>query len=191
MTEEEIKFYKKVIPACSVIFDVGCRDDDVFERINPLAEVHYFDPNISKKLCNKEHYNNYALGSYEHDNALFYYKYGSLMHRTEEPKFKDIHQAKKTQIRRLDSYCEENGIFAIDFLKIDTEGWDFEVLIGAGDMLDNVKDIQFEFFHQYAGGKHLADICAFLKPRYVYQIGGKPMNYLATYENIDYLNRVQ
>jgi len=191
ISEAEIKFYKKIIPSCSVIFDVGCRDDDMFERINPLAEVHYFDPNISRILCNKENYNNYALGSYNHDDASFYYKYGSFMHRTEEQKFKEIHQSKKTQIRRLDGYCDEKGISKIDFLKIDTEGWDFEVLIGAGDMLNNVKYIQFEFFHEYANGKHLADICEFLKPRFIYEIGGKPMNYLATNENINYLIRVR
>ena len=191
MTPEEVKFFKSIIPKCSVIFDVGCRDDNIFEQINPLAEIHYFDPNISKKLCNKDHYNSYALGSYELDHSQFYYKYGSLMHRTEEPKFKDIHQAKEVIIRRLDKYCDEKGIFKIDYLKIDTEGWDFEVLIGAGDMLDKIKYIQFEHFNVYANGKHVKDICEYLKPRYIYEIGGKPMNYLATFETFDNLERVR
>ncbi len=47
----------------------------------------------------------------------------------------------------LDSFCEEYTISAIDFLKIDVEGNELNVLKGATDSLSSgkIKNIQFEF----------------------------------------------
>ncbi len=47
----------------------------------------------------------------------------------------------------LDFYCENNGIETIDFLKIDVEGFELNVLKGGARMLKNKKIgmIQFEF----------------------------------------------
>lgn len=42
-------------------------------------------------------------------------------------------------VGRLDDYCVENGISSIDFLNIDTQGYDLEVLKGAGDLLEPTK----------------------------------------------------
>nr|NIR59202.1 FkbM family methyltransferase [Gammaproteobacteria bacterium] len=38
-------------------------------------------------------------------------------------------------VTTVDHYCERNGVEHIDFLKIDTEGHDFEVIVGAERML--------------------------------------------------------
>ena len=190
ISKAEVEFYKKIIPNCKVIFDVGCRNDAIFSDINPHAEVHLFDPMPDSKLKYDARFNNFGFGSKE-DVVDFYHKYGSFMHRTEEPKFEQIHQTVTAKIRRPDDYCEENDITHIDFLKIDTEGWDFEVMLGAGEMLENIKYIQFEFFHYYANDKHIKDLFDFLKPRYKYEVGDSPMNYFATFENVDYLTRVQ
>ncbi len=190
MSEDEITFYKKIIPACNVIFDVGCRDDEVFIEINPKAEVHYFDPNYKEKMSKHKYYNNYALGSKE-ETIDFRYRYGSFLHRTDYEKFDGKHDSKRATIRRLDDYCLENGVTFIDFLKIDTEGWDFEVILGAGDFLKNVKYIQFEHFPFYANDKYLEDIFEYLRLWDIYEIGGKPMNYLATKDNFEYLKMVQ
>jgi FkbM family methyltransferase len=48
-----------------------------------------------------------------------------------------------------DHYCQERNIEAIDFLKIDTEGADHQVLAGFGEMLRSrsVRCVQFEFGH--------------------------------------------
>ena len=42
-------------------------------------------------------------------------------------------------------YCNINNINKIDFLKIDVEGMETRVLRGFGDILKNVKYIQFEY----------------------------------------------
>src|SRR5690606_8312273 len=39
------------------------------------------------------------------------------------------------QIRRIDDFCEERSIGKIDFMKIDTEGYELSVLEGADSML--------------------------------------------------------
>jgi FkbM family methyltransferase len=41
----------------------------------------------------------------------------------------------ETQVHSLDSFLEEHGIGSVNFIKIDVEGFEFEVLSGAGDLL--------------------------------------------------------
>jgi FkbM family methyltransferase len=45
---------------------------------------------------------------------------------------------------RMDSFIKQNKISTIDFVKIDVEGNDFEVIEGFGDKIDIVKAIQVE-----------------------------------------------
>ncbi len=47
----------------------------------------------------------------------------------------------------LSDYLKQNKILKIDFLKIDTEGYEFNVLVGMGEYLQNVNLIMFE--HHY------------------------------------------
>ena len=47
----------------------------------------------------------------------------------------------------IDKYCERNEIDCIDFLKVDVEGGEFDVLLGASNLLLNkkIKCVQFEY----------------------------------------------
>lgn len=47
----------------------------------------------------------------------------------------------------LDDYIDDNNLSSIDFLKIDTEGYEYEVLLGLKNKIKNVKIIFFE--HHY------------------------------------------
>lgn len=51
----------------------------------------------------------------------------------------------RVSLARLDETCWDLGIGKIDWLKIDTEGHDYDVLLGAGVMLGHVAVVQFEF----------------------------------------------
>jgi hypothetical protein len=53
----------------------------------------------------------------------------------------------------IDTFCVSRGIKTIDLLKIDTEGTEFEVLLGAKAMLESqrITAIQFEFGETYIG----------------------------------------
>jgi FkbM family methyltransferase len=180
ISTDEIKFYKEVIPECHIIFDVGCRNDLIFCEINPYAEVHLFDPMPNSKLKDDVRFNNFALGSKE-EEVEFHYHYGSILYRPEEPKFNDLHDTITIQVKRLDDYCKLNRLKRIDYLKIDTEGYDFEVMLGCGDFIDNIARIQFEVFDYYANGKTYEDIEKYLTDKgfKLKPIGGKPLNMLA------------
>lgn len=61
-------------------------------------------------------------------------------------KLSNISTTKKTVVEciRMDSFIKQNKISTIDFVKIDVEGNDFEVIEGFGDKIGNVKAIQVE-----------------------------------------------
>ena len=42
--ECEIEWYKEILPDLEIVFDVGCRNDNVFYELNPALEIHLFDP---------------------------------------------------------------------------------------------------------------------------------------------------
>ena len=48
---------------------------------------------------------------------------------------------------RMDSFLEENNIKYIDFLKLDVEGYSYEVLEGFGDRINDIKAIHLEAEH--------------------------------------------
>jgi len=73
----------------------------------------------------------------------------------------------------VDEYSLRNGIGYIDLLKIDAEGFDFEVIAGATRMLkrNRVRLLQFEYNQRWIGARHyLRDAFLLLGPM-GYQIG--------------------
>src|SRR5205814_1039651 len=65
---------------------------------------------------------------------------------------------------RLDTYVREHQIPHIDFIKIDTEGYELEVLKGAQAVLPLVDAIQFEYGGTYAdSGITLNDVYVLLR----------------------------
>jgi FkbM family methyltransferase len=194
--EDEIGLWEKIIPNCEIVFDVGCQNDNIFYEINPkLLEIHLFDPFLSEPLLeeiknkNNISFNNFALGNTIEEKDFYYY-YGSFMYRPEEPKFTGKFQTKKSNIKKLIDYVKEKNITYIDYLKIDTEGFDFEVIKGCGDFINNIKYIQFEDFVNFYNGIVTKDLFDYFKDWNIYYIGGRPINYLVTKENLDFLKKI-
>ncbi len=77
-------------------------------------------------------------------------------------------------VTTVDRVCAEHRIERIDMLKIDAEGLEMEVLLGASAMLeqDRVGAIQFEFGETFVGTPyHFRDLYDLLAPRYrIYRI---------------------
>mmetsp|Transcript_9614 Transcript_9614/g.15753 ORF Transcript_9614/g.15753 Transcript_9614/m.15753 type:complete len:192 (-) Transcript_9614:166-741(-) len=66
----------------------------------------------------------------------------------------------KLPMYTLDSYAQKfiRSTGPVNILQIDTEGWDFDVLFGAGSVLDRTYYLEFEFNYQGNwGGLHLQD----------------------------------
>ena len=77
------------------------------------------------------------------------------------------------ELTTVDCYCRQQSIPHINFLKIDAEGHDFNVLLGAESMLQgrHVDVIQFEYNHRWIlGRKLLKDAFDYVQP-FGYQLG--------------------
>jgi hypothetical protein len=77
-------------------------------------------------------------------------------------------------VSTVDEVCSTEGIERIDFLKIDTEGYEMDVLLGAADMLERnrIDAIQFEFGDTFLPTPyHFIDFWTLLSPKFkVYRI---------------------
>ena len=76
---------------------------------------------------------------------MYYPKYQSFINRIDSCKTDDSSNAIILKTKRGDEYYLENNINEIDFLKIDTEGYEYDVITGFGEKIKNVKIIQFEY----------------------------------------------
>lgn len=150
-----------------VVFDVGANHGQWCKQVlhaQPLAQIHCFEPSTSayqtliannfppNVVCN-----NIGIGS-QPEEKVFYVNEGfselSSFH------VNDDRQALTTEIVRIDtlsSYCHKAGIERIDFLKIDVEGHELEVLKGAVSLLGDraIDAIQFEYGSTYISSRTL------------------------------------
>ena len=119
---------------CNVIFDVGCRTDSIY--LDFTGEVHYFDPD-SNFIKN--------IKTIKNSNKSAYFNEFGLSKITE---IKNYYPAKqsftwkvgnpiKLPLKKGSEYVIEKNIKTIDFLKIDTEGSEFDIIKGFGNFLNN------------------------------------------------------
>lgn len=149
-TNGEYTFFMSIKDNIDVIFDVGCRSDSEYTEFKGI--VHYFDPvnnfiEILKKKQNinrNSFFNNFGLGN-ENKELYYYPKYESFYDRINSCKQSDDDNKILLSIKKGKDYVLNNNIQTIDFLKIDTEGYELNVLQGFDDFLQNVKIIQFEY----------------------------------------------
>lgn len=194
----ELNLWRLIVPKCENVFDVGCGNDNDFYEINPrLKEIHLFDPNVSDVLLSKIKdknnifFNNFALGN-SNDEKQFYYNYKSFKENITYTPFKHLQQKKTVTIKKLSDYVREKNITHIDYLKIDAEGFEMEIIKGCDDFINNIKYVQFEDFHIFYNNETVIDIFNFFKEKgwNIYFIGGVPDNYVATKETLTTLKEV-
>jgi len=146
-----------------IVLDIGANAGDYTRAvlaINPNALVHAFEPSsvACKQLKSLEREDNVtivnsAVGSEQGQLTLYDYEgaSGSLHASAHREVIEELHggqaHGEKVLVQRLDKYLEENSIERVDLLKIDTEGWEYDVLVGLGRYLEDgaVEVIQFEF----------------------------------------------
>lgn len=165
----EYRFFKQIIERfAKVIFDVGCRFDSVFSNFE--GDVHYFEPNgqFLEKLKPLVHnsysyFNNFGLSD-KNESLEYYNEQQSFVHRKLTHPDTYMNWTKSVfEVKRADEYIQKNNIKSIDFLKIDTEGFEFNVIKGFGDEIQKVKVIQFEYGGTYIdSGDKLKDIIEYL-----------------------------
>lgn len=155
------------LPKNLTIFDVGSRSDSEF--LNYEGVVHYFEPVSEflerlKTFSNKNtesYFNNFGLSNLS--ESLFYYpRHQSFVNRSRDSKNDKV----LLQLMKGDEYILKNNISKIDFLKIDTEGFEFNVLKGFETSIDLIDTIQFEYGGCFSDNNiTLNEVCSFLKTK--------------------------
>lgn len=146
----ELDFFNNIKDECKIIFDVGCRTDSHYYDIHPIAEYHLFEPNdqfyneiVHKIKAQNVRINNFGLGkktevqTYYQDSQSFFKR---SIHFQSNPM-----TAKVCHIKKYSEYLSENNIHKIDFLKIDTEGCEPDILFDNVEFNQTIKFIQFEY----------------------------------------------
>ena len=148
-----------------VYFDVGANEGQSIERfkkINPQSNIHSFEPHpgLCKKLVQNFStdksikINNLGVADIKNElyfNIYKYHKISSFVPVDKNSKFsksrilssksneEEFKSTVKIDITNIDSYCEENNISEIDFIKIDTQGYESKILLGMEKMLSKEK----------------------------------------------------
>ena len=147
LTEHEIAITTEMTDI-QVVFDVGVRTSLEYLSVWPDATFHLFEPYppfyewLQEECKDKPnvHVNGYGLADAEsesgYDKETQSFMYGS--------------RSILLPVKTLDSYIQQNEIKRIDFLKIDTEGWDFKVLLGGLKAIDMARYIQYEHWGNLA-----------------------------------------
>lgn len=163
VTNGEYRFLEKNSDQFNVVFDVGANVGEWstnFLRYNKNASMHCFEPVPetfeklkSRRFPEKVVLNNFGLGSKKEQVPIYIFDesdaLNSLFQRKglEKQGIKTPEQKKMIQIETMDDYIAQKGIERIDLVKLDVEGYEYEVFLGMQQTLKQglVKAIQFEY----------------------------------------------
>jgi len=203
-----------------IVFDIGANEGDTttqFLNVLPDARMHLFEPNpatharLRSRFSNKTNVviNQAGVGNAMGQLTLYDFdgkgsERASLLQET----FSDLLLVKSSTIKEVtvevvtvDAYCDRQGIEAIDYMKIDVEGFEKFVLEGAADRIarGRIGAIQLEInehnvisgFHLYALRKMLPDYEIFrLLPNRVVPVATRSHPYVAAKDVPRYSNLV-
>jgi len=172
-----------------VIFDVGANNGDVaqeFLEAFPSARLVAFEPftgcyeSLKTLFANQTNIRveNIALGEVPSTGKINLYS-GNNMNSLLEMESSPVEAFKGTftklgaqvgtapvKIETIDNFCRQNGFEHVDLLKIDTQGFDLNVLKGASLTLKNhsitVILIEINFIPMYKGQASFLEIHAYL-----------------------------
>lgn len=136
-----------------MVFDVGANVGDVTLRLasdHPAAVIHAFEPapdtfaTLEHRTAHlpNVHAHAVALGAEPGRRTLRQFENSRLSTLADAAPFVDTFHpeargAVAVETTTLDAFAAEKGIEAIDLLKIDTEGLDYEVLTGGARLFAN------------------------------------------------------
>jgi FkbM family methyltransferase len=144
-----------------VVFDVGANVGDYTAEVralNPEARIICFEPHpktFQTLVANAKNIEAHNVGVGSESGVLSFYDHvngdGSVHASFVKGVIENIHHDQAVErtvpVTTLDEFCRANGIEEIDLLKIDTEGYELEVLKGARKLLQHARigAIHFEF----------------------------------------------
>lgn len=168
----ENNFFKNILSKydISVVFDIGANTGGYAQLVRdllPQAAIYSFEPNPNifnelSKSTKDSKIKIYQIGlsdirgkaklwDFADDAKLKSTQPTSTLSSVYKEVITKFHKQKpksyEIKTDTIDNFCNDKKIKRIDFLKVDTEGSEYEVLKGASAMLlkNNIKIIQFEF----------------------------------------------
>lgn len=179
--ESAVEAYRKYFgDTANIIIDIGTRDGDDAEYFRQKLngkKIYAFDANPLAVSETKKRYPNFnviesAVGSFNGQTSFTKIISENIdqagcssmevVHEWDNVEYEKI----LTPITRLDSFLAEQEMsgVVIDIIKIDTEGFSWEVLMGMGDVLKNVRlmHVETETFDRHPGHKNNRQIADYL-----------------------------
>ena len=171
----EVWFYRKIKPFIKSIYDVGA---DTTFYTNFCGEVHYFEPIDSSNIFEaekvlkrgnnilknkKSYFNNFGLSTTTDKKKLITWEAGDVI---PNPDGDDVHLGDNLYMETMrgDDYITSNNFLPPDFVSIDTEGHELDVVRGFGSYLSQIKVIQFEYGGTwYSAGIKMEEMLNLLK----------------------------
>ena len=143
------RVFETLIRDLDRVFDIGANMgwySILSAKLAKHGEVHAFEPvpfifekfkkNATMNGIDSIFMNNIALGR-EQSGSIAIHTFDGLYHGHSSMSTlnRSDYQTVHVPMTTLDSYCQENGIARIDFIKMDTEGAEMEVLAGAKELM--------------------------------------------------------
>ncbi len=162
-----------------IVFDVGSNKGfwaDVV--IDNVAEIHLFEPNemlltytkVKYDARKNVTYNPVAVFSEEKELNFYFFTddHNGLSSVFNIPEWDSLgKQRGKVRAITLDKYCQDKNIQSIDFLKVDVEGADIDVMLGAAGLLKDkrIRFIQIEnSSHYHHSGRTFQEAVDLVRP---------------------------
>jgi FkbM family methyltransferase len=200
----ESRFIREVVAKIrpEVCLDIGANQGDYSNLLLTYtqAEVHCFEPldPMVRKLTERFEDHAYrvqihsmCLADYNGTTTIKYDPNETMMTSlANEVKHKSATFSQTVEVKKLDSFIESFYGKKVDLIKIDTEGFEKEVLIGSLDFLTRFKPafIQFEFGQlQLLRCQTLHELCNIVDGYDLHQI---TPNGLARRNSIDFLSNI-
>lgn len=210
----EIHFLRNNLRDKDIVFDVGAKIGEWTKfvlKFNKNIYIHCFEPsNYAFKQLVKNNFpiniicNNLGLSSKKEEKFLYSIKKGAGLNSLYQRKSFIERIGKNSELYKekisldtLENYCKQKNINHIDFLKVDVEGHEYEVLEGGKKMFENsqVNIIQFEYGGTYIDAhiflKDIFDLFEGLNYNF-YKIYPKNVRFIKSYrpkyENFQYQN---
>ena len=171
----------------AVVIDVGANVGDFSECVlafQPWARLHLVEPLVEPHVELRRKFGRYddvefssfAFGREEGERDFFVCRYDQASSFLEASAALEgaaagldvsLKEVRRVRIERLEAYLREKRLERVDLLKLDVQGFELEVLEGAGDALGRIDWIYTEaqFRELYGGGPLFSDIFAFLSAR--------------------------
>jgi FkbM family methyltransferase len=174
-------------PYRRVWIDVGAHEGETtfpFAAADPTLLVYAFEPNLHAASRIMGRLRNFVvlpiaiaeqdgsaelqLNAYEQSSSLLKADEAGVKSWVTELEFKVIGSV-RVPTMRLDTFMNGAGIESVDFLKIDAQGYDLEVVKSAGDRLADVAKVQMEAtmvsYRQYEGAPGKSVIVEYMESR--------------------------